>query len=420
MVLPLTAADLAAPGVQSIMLISPAPGSGSGAINLPVLYEPDGMLAASQLAAGDQARLQRLIQKGLNGTPVTIATIGGSITAGTGASNAGHNYANLLEDWWNETFPASTSTLVNAGIGGTGSDYGSLRAQRDVLSYNPDLVIVEFAVNDLGSPYGDTYEGLVRQLLDAPSQPAVILLFMMTYQLPVVESNLTAQPWQAVIGANYNVPMVSYFNAISPELTAGNISLAQISADGVHPSDLGHAYAAQFIEQNIQIAIENFAPGAPLEPVPATPSPVYSSDFEFTSLEEGNGTWGAPLNPTNNQGWVAVSTSPGGALNFPDAGLQSSSPGSMLNFTVTGRDILIGYWQSNGPMGEASVTVDGGVPVILDAFYITEAGAHLMSRVANGLADGPHQVQIQLLSTQDAGSTGNTFDVLCVGAGGVF
>jgi hypothetical protein len=29
-------------------------------------------------------------------------------------------------------------------------------------------------------------------------------------------------------------------------------------------------------------------------------------------------------------------------------------------------------------------------------------------------------VQIQLLSTQDAGSTGNTFDVLCVGAGGVF
>jgi len=29
-------------------------------------------------------------------------------------------------------------------------------------------------------------------------------------------------------------------------------------------------------------------------------------------------------------------------------------------------------------------------------------------------------VQIQLLSTKDSGSTGNTFDLLTVGAGGVF
>jgi hypothetical protein len=51
---------------------------------------------------------------------------------------------------------------VNAGIGATDSDYGSLRAQRDVLSKNPDLVIIEFAVNDIGgdTTLDDTYEGL--------------------------------------------------------------------------------------------------------------------------------------------------------------------------------------------------------------------------------------------------------------------
>jgi lysophospholipase L1-like esterase len=378
------------------------------------------MLASSQLAVGDQARLQRLIEKGLNGTPVTIATIGGSITYGIGASDAAHSYAHLVQDWWNQTFPTSSSSLVNAGISGTASDYGSLRAQRDVLSYNPDLVIVEFAVNDTSSAYSDTYEGLVRELLDAPTQPAVIPLFMMTYQLPIVESNLTAEPWQSVIGANYNLPMVSYFDAISPQLTNGNLTIPELSADGVHPTDLGHAYAAEFLEQNLQIAINNFPSGTALEAVPATPAPLYSTDFEFTSLVEGNGTWGAPLNPTSNQGWVPVPTSPGGQLNFPDEGLQSSAPGSTLDFTVTGRDILVGYWQINGPMGQASVTVDGGAATILDGFFTTSSGTHNMARVANGLADGPHQVQIQLLSTNDSGSTGTTFDVLAVGAGGVF
>jgi lysophospholipase L1-like esterase len=378
------------------------------------------MLASSQLAVGNQARLQRLIQKGLNGTPVTIATIGGSITTGVGASDRAHSYPYLVQDWWNQTFPASNSTLVNAGISGTASDYGSLRAQRDVLSHNPDLVIVEFAVNDTSSQYSDTYEGLVRQLLDAPNQPAVILLFMMTYELPIVESSLTAQPWQSVIGANYDLPMVSYFDAISPALTNGSITLAQISSDGVHPTDLGNAYVAQFLDQNLQNAIDSFPPGTALETIPATQAPMYSTDFEFTSLEEGNGDWGAPLNPTSNQGWSKVSTSPGGYLNFPDEGLESSTPGSTLEFTVTGKDILVGYWHYNGPMGQASVTVDGGAATTLDGFFLTATGYHTMARVASGLADGPHEVQIQLLSTNDSGSTGITFDVLCVGAGGVF
>jgi lysophospholipase L1-like esterase len=419
-VLPLTASDLAASGVQAIVVTNPGPGGGFAPVNLPVLYEDNAMLANSQLAAGDQARMQRLVEKERNGTPITMVTMGGSITAGGGASNGAHYYGRLLQDWWNQSFPASTATLVNAGIGGTKSDYGSLRTARDVLSYNPDLVIVEFAINDNNAAdYGDTYEGLVRQLLDAPSQPAVILLFMMTYEQPIVESDRTDQPWQSAIGANYDVPMVSYYDAIAPELLNGNITFAQITADNIHPTDLGHAYAAQFLEQNIQLAINNFPPGTALEPIPATEAPVYSSDLEFTSLEEGNGDWGPPLNPTNNQGWVAVSTSPGGRLGYPDEGLESSTPGSTLDFTVTGKEILIGYWVNNAPMGQASVTVDGGAPTTLDGFSATSTGDHTVVRVANGLADGPHQVQIQLLSTSDSGSTGTTFDVLCVGAGGV-
>lgn len=420
--LPLSASDLATVGVQAIILSNPAPGGGTAVVNLPVLYETDATLARSQLAAGNQARLQRLFEKGRAGTPVTIAAFGGSITWGGAASDQAHAYASLLLDWWNQNFPASTGTLVNAGIGATGSDYGSLRAPRDVLSHNPDLVIVEFAVNDLTGGVkneGDTYEGVVRQMLDAPSQPAVILLFMMTYKLPIVEATVTSQRWQSAIGANYDLPMVSYFDAISPELTNGNISLAEITPDAVHPSDLGHAYTAQFLEQALATAIAGFPAGSALENIPATQAPLYSRDFEFTSLEDGNGTEGSPLNPTSNEGWIAVSSSPG-IHSQPGAGLDTSTFGSTLDFTVTGKDILIGYDVYNGAMGQASVTVDGVAGPTLDGWFDeTWGGYRGMTRVANGLTSGPHQVHVELLSTKDSGSTGNDFYLLSVGAGGV-
>jgi lysophospholipase L1-like esterase len=425
--LPLSVTDLTAVGIQTIILTNPAPGGGTAAVSLFVLYETDAMLADSQLAAGDQARMQRLIEKGRNGTPVTIAAIGGSITECAGASDVAHCYPFLVQAWWNSTFPSSPSTLVDAGIGATSSDYGSLRVQRDVLAYNPDLVIVEFAVNDDQggdsglSQYGDTYEGLVRQLLDAPSHPAVILLFMTKYQLPVVEAWMTAQSWQSNIGANYNVPMVSYYDAIIPEYANGNITSAEITVDGTHPTDLGHAYTAQFLEQNLQLAIDNFPSGTALETIPATQAPLISSDFEFTSMEDGIGANGPALNPTSNLGWIAEPFASDPTLGpTPDPGLQSSTPGSTLDFTVTGKEILVAYYAYNGPMGQASVTVDGvAAPSVLDSYFLGNYGFRIMTRVANSLASGPHQVHIDLLSTMDSGSSGTTFRLLCVGTGGV-
>jgi lysophospholipase L1-like esterase len=427
--LTLSAANQAATGQAAIVLTNPAPGGGRASINLSVVSQSGTMLTLSQLAVGDQARLQRLIQKGRAGSPVTLAAIGGSITQGAGATSISQCYASLVQDWWNTTFPSSASTLINAGIGATGSDYGSLRVQRDVLSKNPDLVIIEFAVNDLGNEAGlsDTYEGVVRQVLDAPSHPAVILLFMMEYGLPVVESNMTAQSWQSAIGTNYNVPMVSYFDAIGPELTNGNITLSEITADNVHPTDLGHAYAAQFIAQNIQNAMDNFPAGAALEDILATAAALHSTDFEFTSLQDGIGDEGPALDPTANSGWTDESAYSMASLYWPPSGLFSFTPGSTLDFTVSGKEILIGYWVFGGstlaaPMGEVSVTLDG-IPYYSDLdgwFDQTWGGYRVTTRVMNVLASGTHKLHITLLSTEDpGGSTGHDFIVLDVGAGGV-
>ena len=50
--------------------------------------------------------------------------------------------------------------------------YGALRAGRDLLSGAPDLVVIEFAVNDNWTD-GEAYEGLVRQILAQPNHPPI-------------------------------------------------------------------------------------------------------------------------------------------------------------------------------------------------------------------------------------------------------
>lgn len=80
-----------------------------------------------------------------------------------------------------EAFSAKNNVkFIKAGVGGTPSELGMIRFDRDVLrdGQQPDIVVIEFAVNDEGDETkGDCYESLVRKVLNLPWKPAVVLLF---------------------------------------------------------------------------------------------------------------------------------------------------------------------------------------------------------------------------------------------------
>jgi len=120
------------------------------------LTEED-MKTASPWQVCDNTALAAVMKKAEAGEPVTIAAIGGSITQGSISNGAKDSqvktkscYADIFFAWWKETFPQSEITVVNAGIGATDSYLGVHRVQEDVLDYHPDLVLVEYSVNDGG------------------------------------------------------------------------------------------------------------------------------------------------------------------------------------------------------------------------------------------------------------------------------
>ena len=85
------------------------------------------------------------------GQDVTVVFFGGSITWGGNASDIDQgSYRARTTQWLKQQYPQSNITSINAGIGGTGSDLGAFRCKPDVLAHKPDLVFVEFAVNDGG------------------------------------------------------------------------------------------------------------------------------------------------------------------------------------------------------------------------------------------------------------------------------
>lgn len=199
------------------------------------------MIDRSLLSTGNMTRMANVLQKAKNGEDITAAYIGGSITEGYNAGTT-EFYAKTCTDLLQAQFPDITVTGVNAGISGTPSLLGNLRLERDVLSSDPDIVFVEFAVNDgQEADYKNAYESLVRTLLTQDKDIAVVLLFT------VLKNGYTCQEHMSQIGEHYGLPMISVPDSVYAEIEAGRMTWEDYSNDESHPNEYGHKCITDFV-----------------------------------------------------------------------------------------------------------------------------------------------------------------------------
>jgi lysophospholipase L1-like esterase len=354
------------------------------------------IVARSQLSSGDLGRLAKVIAKARRGEPIKLGVIGGSITAGAIASSPGSSYSGLLLAWWRKRFPKCEIDLINAGIGGTGSMYGALRAGRDLLSGMPDLVVIEFAVNDNWTD-GEAYEGLVRQVLAQPDQPAVILLFMMW------ERGGNDQEMQAKVGTHYHLPMVSFRDAMWPEMAAGRMKWSDYIVDTVHPNDAGHAAAARFLTAMCETAM-NAATIRTFNVDASLPPPLHSLAFQQVGWRDA-----ADLVPVENEGW-RQSVDDNGKPIWVGAGR-----GGRISFDWWGTGLVAVLARAPDDLNRLRVGIDGASFQTLDASIQPRRGIIIL---AEDLAPGRHTVE--LVALDDGGKTGTAGDgVRLVGLGSI-
>ena len=200
------------------------------------------MLDRAIVSADGSARIAKVMQKAARGETISVVTLGGSITAGSGASADSKRYANIVAQWWKSAFPNTKVNFHNSGIGATGSMLGVHRLERDVYQHNADLLIVEFAVNDTSDGTQESYENLIRRVVTQSPDTAIIMLFMTTQYYD------DKQAEEVPIGRAYGIPMISYRDAVKPEVQSGRYTFVnQLSDDGVHPNDFGYAIVGNLI-----------------------------------------------------------------------------------------------------------------------------------------------------------------------------
>ena len=218
------------------------------------------MIERSVVNVGNGERLTKLKEKAERGEDVTIAYIGGSITQGAGATPINtecYAYKSFL-GFKKLLGGGENIHYLKAGVGGTPSELGMIRFDRDVLKdgkVKPDLVIVEFAVNDEGDETkGNCFESLVRKILALDWEPAVMIMFS------VFSDDFNLQERLAPVGMRYDLPMASVKDAVVPQFYDRDkriLTKHQYFYDMFHPTNLGHTIMADCLIRVMDKALKN-------------------------------------------------------------------------------------------------------------------------------------------------------------------
>lgn len=306
------------------------------------------MINNSLMTVGDTSRMINVMKKAEAGEEITVGFIGGSITEGISAGDD-FCYAKLTHNALSEMFPNTTVNYVNAGLSGTPSVLGVVRAERDLFAdKQPDIIFIEYAVNDGGDQqYKDCYESLVKKCLDKENQPAVVLLFT------VLKNRYSCQPQMAVVGEHYGLPMISVGNAINPMFDAGLMSWEKYSDDESHPNFWGHELVKDFL-MNYFNKVKEEADG--MDSAPAiTPLPdtaVYTTEYSKMELLERD-----QLNVIGFEGFTEANKV---IATFNNGWMYRSSKGASVTFTAEFKTLFLVFHCNNGDSyADAEVYIDG-------------------------------------------------------------
>lgn len=344
--------------------------------------------------------LPNFLQKVNAEKTVKVAYLGGSITAAPG-------WRIQSREWLQEKYPQAKFEEIHAAIGGTGSDLGVFRLERDVLQHKPDLMFVEFAVNDGGAPperIHKAMEGIIRQTWKANPETDICYVYTLTHaMLDDLQDGKMPRAASAMeeLADHYGIPSIHFGVEVAKLETEGNLVFKApkpidpatkpmvFSTDGVHPHvETGHRLYVEAIKRSwpkITAAGEKASPHKLV-------APLRADNWEKAHL--------VSIKPEMLSGeWKKLPADHRLAnrfkRNMPEL-YHAVSPGATLSFKFEGT--AVGIFDLLGPDGgQLKVQLDDSDPVMRNRIdgYCTY---HRMAKLNIGgeLKPGVHTVTVTL------------------------
>lgn len=355
----------------------------------------------------------------------TVAFMGGSITENPG-------YRDRVRKYLEERFPKTEFRFVSAGISSTCSTTGAFRLQRDVLSSEPDLFFVEFAVNDDQDAMHSAkncirgMEGIIRNVMQQNTKAGIIVThfvnppILKTLQEGKTPTSLSAHER---VAKHYGVSSISVANEVADRIANQTFTWNQYG--GTHPKPAGYELAAGLMIDLLDTAWssdestednDRAANGHSDEKI--LPKPIDAGSYARGQLVETS-------KAIFDDGWT---------IEVPS---WKQIPGSMRD-RFTNRELLvsdqigaemtldfegtaIGLFLLAGPdAGTVEYSIDGGKPQQAVLFHRFSRGLHYPRTVmlADGLMDGKHRLTLRVSPEQHPTSKGNAVRILSFAVNG--
>jgi hypothetical protein len=351
------------------------------------------------------------------GGPVKIAYLGGSITAQKG-------WRVQSRAWLQQQFPKAQISEIDAAIGGTGSELGVFRVEADALADKPDLLFVEFAVNDSSSSHDsirNAMEGIVRKTWRLLPDTDICFVYTATANdTKALAAGKMRRPESAMeqVADHYGIPSIHFGLEVARLEQAGKLVMkstdalmTRVSGDELNES----AALATDPEGRIIFSKDGVHPYPETGHVLYTQALIRSFEKMRTLGQPAPHSLIAPLSPENWENAKKNTVNPATDLSGPTVKLNPATdpvarkfnetftslfklePGATLHVKFRGTKISI--YDVIGPDGaKLQITIDGESKTI-DRFDRYCSYHRLNSlKVAEDLPDAIHEVSITVLS----------------------
>lgn len=187
---------------------------------------------------------------------ITIVCHGHSVPAGyflTPVVDTFNAYPHLLHKGLKERFPYAFINVIVTASGGESSDAGAARFERDVLSLNPDVVTIDYALNDRRIGLDKAKKSWSTMIGLAKAKGIKIILLTPTADTSSKLDNpddLLNKHAEQIRGLakQYNVALVDSLAAFKA-YTANGGQLKDLMSQGNHPNRKGHDLVAKELLQ---------------------------------------------------------------------------------------------------------------------------------------------------------------------------
>ncbi len=253
--------------------------------------------------------------------------LGGAVAAGEGASSAAKECRNQTMSAIRTLWPGSSGGVPQV-TGGRGSWWGAFCAARGQAVFGEhlpgSLMFCDLAGDDAGTDaeVAAAIEGVVRSVWGRAG--ITDLVFLYPFRPAWLEEYRQGRTPAVIaqherVADHYGIPSVNLGRYVARKIVAGELTAEQVSADGVRPTDRGHALYAEALKAFLTAAKAAQPPGATPAPrrlpKPLTAAPLDQGrcvPYEVAKLDRG---WqvgqASPIEPFRH---VAVSNTPGATI----------------------------------------------------------------------------------------------------------